>query len=200
MRLDCRGVVEGSTADSTARFLYSKLYINSLRCHSQTVVQRDEWQLGCVISTLPDAVGIPPQSGSARMSLSKLREALESHPTTSPTPSHMAHGCIPSTAVSTDCRPLYNASTVKPHRDRRFVEALQLYSTLQLYSSTALYSIHPLQSPSGAGYVAACDGQYADALSRNIGVSLLLVETTGALGAAFMTILRILAKLSQWGD
>ena len=30
----------------------------------------------------------------------------------------------------------------------------------------------------GAGYVAACDGQYADALSRNIGVSLLLVETT----------------------
>ena len=37
-------------------------------------------------------------------------------------------------------------------------------------------------------------GQYADALSRNIGVSLLLVETTGALGAAFMTILRILAK------
>jgi len=54
-------------------------------------------------------VGMPPQSGSARMSLSKLREALESHPTTSPTPSHMAHGCIPSTAVSTDCRPLYNA-------------------------------------------------------------------------------------------
>ena len=73
------------------------------------MVQRDEWQLGCVISTLPDAVGIPPQSGSVRMSLSKLREALESHPTTSPTPSHMAHGCIPSTAVSTDCRPLYNA-------------------------------------------------------------------------------------------
>ena len=34
------------------------------------------------------------------MSLSKLREALESHPTTSPTPSQMAHGCIPSTAPS----------------------------------------------------------------------------------------------------
>ena len=49
----------------------------------------------------------------------------------------------------------------------------------------------------GAGYVAACDGQYADALSRNIGVSLLLVETTGALGAAFMTILRILAKQAR---
>ena len=49
----------------------------------------------------------------------------------------------------------------------------------------------------GAGYVAECDGQYADALSRNIGVSLLLVETTGALGAAFMTILRILAKQTR---
>ena len=158
MRVDCRGVVEGSTADSTARFLYSKLYINSLRCHSQTVVQRDEWQLGCVISTLPDAVGIPPQSGSARMSLSKLREALESHPTTSPTPSHMAHGCIPSTQPSlqcTDCRPLYNAlqPTLFVTGSCRGSTALQhstaLYSTLQLYSSTALYSIHPLQSPSG---------------------------------------------------
>ena len=146
--------VEGPLQRSTARNLYSKLYINSLRCHSQTVVQRDEWQLGCVISTLPDAVGIPPQSGSARMSLSKLREALESHPTTSPTPSHMAHGCIPSTAVSTDCRPLFNA--LQPTRivtgSCRGSTALQhstaLYSTLQLYSSTALYSIHPLQSPS----------------------------------------------------
>ena len=141
MRVDCRGVVEGSTADSTARFLYSKLYINSLRCHSQTVVQRDEWQLGCVISTLPDAVGIPPQSGSARMSLSKLREALESHPTTSPTPSHMAHGCIPSTAVSTDCRPsttpLQSARIVTgSEADCRGSTALQ-HSTA-LYSSTAL--------------------------------------------------------------
>ena len=108
-----------------------------------TVVQRDEWQLGCVISTLPDAVGIPPQSGSVRMSLSKFREALESPPTTSPTPSHMAHGCIPSTAVSTDCRPLYR----QPSSRQRVVEALQLYSTLQHYSSTALYSIHPLQHP-----------------------------------------------------
>ena len=148
MRVGCRGVVEGSTA----RFLYSKLYINSLRCHSQTVVQRDEWQLGCVISTLPDAVGIPPQSGSARMSLSKLREALESHPTTSPTPSHMAHGCIPSTAVSTDCRPLYSqaASSQAVCRGSTALQhSTALYSTLQLYSSTALYSIHPLQSPSG---------------------------------------------------
>ena len=130
--------VEGPLQRSTARNLYSKLYINSLRCHSQTVVQRDEWQLGCVISTLPDAVGIPPQSGSARMSLSKLREALESHPTTSPTPSHMAHGCIPSTAVSTDCRPLYNAlqSTLIVTESCRGSTALQ-HSTA-LYSSTAL--------------------------------------------------------------
>jgi len=61
----------------------------------------------------------------------------------------------------------------------------------------------------GAAYVAECDGQYAHALGRNIGVSLLLVETTGALGAAFMTILRILAKqtrlpgatdLTQYGE
>ena len=61
----------------------------------------------------------------------------------------------------------------------------------------------------GAGYVAECDGQYADALSRNIGVALFLVETTGALGADFMTILRILAKqarlpgatdLTQYGE
>ena len=34
-------------------------------------------------------------------------------------------------------------------------------------------------------------------LSRNIGVALLLVETTGALGAAFVTILRILAKQTR---
>ena len=151
MRLDCRGVVEGSTA----RFLYSKLYINSLRCHSQTVVQRDEWQLGCVISTLPDAVGIPPQSGSARMSLSKLREALESHPTTSPTPSHMAHGCIPSTAVSTDCRPLYNAlqSSRLVTGHCRGSTALQHSTALQLYSGlhwvySILLLVQRLQHPS----------------------------------------------------
>ena len=72
------------------------------------------------------------------MSLSKLREALESHPTTSPTPSHMAHGCIPSTAVSTDCRPLYNAlqSTFIVTGHCRGSTALQ-HSTA-LYSSTAL--------------------------------------------------------------
>ena len=128
--------VEGPLQRSTARNLYSELYINSLRCHSQTVVQRDEWQLGCVISTLPDVVGIPPQSGSARMSLSKLREALESHPTSNPTPSHMAHGCIPSTAVSTDS----TCSTANPHRHRRVVEALQLYSTLQHSTALQLYS------------------------------------------------------------
>ena len=102
-------------------------------------MQRDEWQLGCVISTLPDAVGIPPQSGSVRMSLSKLREALESHPTTSPTPSHMAHGCIPSTAVSTDCRPLYNA--LQP----TFLVTGHCRGSTALQHSTALYSSTALQ-------------------------------------------------------
>ena len=51
--------------------------------------------------------------------------------------------------------------------------------------------------------------RWAVRLSRNIGVALLLVKTTGALGAAFMTILRILAKqtrlpgatdLTQYGE
>ena len=38
------------------------------------------------------------------------------------------------------------------------------------------------------GFVAACNGQYADALSEGVGVSLLVAETTGALAASFMTI------------
>ena len=59
------------------------------------------------------------------------------------------------------------------------------------------------------GRVDKVDGQYADALQRGIGVALLLVETTGALSAGFMTILRILAKqarlpgatdLTQYGE
>ena len=37
----------------------------------------------------------------------------------------------------------------------------------------------------GQGFVAACDGQYADALSKGVGVHLLHAETTGALGAVF---------------
>ena len=139
MKLDCRGP---STALYSTKSLQRALQ-QLLRCHSQTVVQRDEWQLGCVISTLPDAVGIPPQSGSARMSLSKLSEALESHPTTSPTPSHMAHDCIPSTvaglqpSLHTDCR-LYNAlqPTLFVTGSCRGSTALQ-HSTA-LYSSTAL--------------------------------------------------------------
>ena len=61
----------------------------------------------------------------------------------------------------------------------------------------------------GKGRVDKVDGQYADALQRGIGVALLLVETTGALSAGFMTILRILAKqarlpgatdLTQYGE
>ena len=49
----------------------------------------------------------------------------------------------------------------------------------------------------GAGFVDACDGQYADALAKGHGVNLLHAETTGALGAIFMTVLRVLAKQSR---
>ena len=45
--------------------------------------------------------------------------------------------------------------------------------------------------------VAACYGQYADALSKGVGVSLLVAETTGALAASFMTILRLLARQTR---
>ena len=40
----------------------------------------------------------------------------------------------------------------------------------------------------GEGFVDACDGQYADALAKGHGVNLLQAETTGALGAVFMTV------------
>ena len=39
--------------------------------------------------------------------------------------------------------------------------------------------------------------QYADALAKGHGVNLLHAETTGALGAIFMTVLRVLAKQSR---
>ena len=56
----------------------------------------------------------------------------------------------------------------------------------------------PYDRMTGAGFVAACDGQYADALSKGVGVSTLLVaETTGALAASFMTILRLLARQTR---
>ena len=56
----------------------------------------------------------------------------------------------------------------------------------------------PYDRATGAGFVAACDGQYADALSKGVGVSTLLVaETTGALAASFMTILRLLARQTR---
>ena len=45
--------------------------------------------------------------------------------------------------------------------------------------------------------VAACYGQYADALSKGVGVSLLAAETTGALAATFMTVLRLLARQTR---
>jgi hypothetical protein len=44
---------------------------------------------------------------------------------------------------------------------------------------------------------AAYNGQYADALSKGVGVSLLVAETTGALAASFMTILRLLARQTR---
>ena len=61
----------------------------------------------------------------------------------------------------------------------------------------------------GKGHVAEHRGQYADAHDRNIGVGLLLVETTGAIGTFFMGLLRALAKqarlpgatdLTQYGE
>jgi hypothetical protein len=56
----------------------------------------------------------------------------------------------------------------------------------------------PYDRMTGAGFVAACDGQYADALSKGVGVSTLLVaETTGALAASFTTILRLLARQTR---
>ena len=55
----------------------------------------------------------------------------------------------------------------------------------------------PYDRMTGAGFVAACDGQYADALSKGVGVSLLVAETTGALAASFMTILRLLARQTR---
>ena len=55
----------------------------------------------------------------------------------------------------------------------------------------------PYDRVTGAGFVAAHNGQYADALSKGVGVSLLVAETTGALAASFMTILRLLARQTR---
>ena len=55
----------------------------------------------------------------------------------------------------------------------------------------------PYNRATGAGFVAAHNGQYADALSKGVGVSLLVAETTGALAASFMTILRLLARQTR---
>ena len=61
----------------------------------------------------------------------------------------------------------------------------------------------PYDRMTGAGFVAACDGQYADALSKGVGVSLLVAESEttahrGALAASFMTsILRLLARQTR---
>ena len=49
----------------------------------------------------------------------------------------------------------------------------------------------------GEGFVAACQGQYADALAKGHGVSLHHAESTGALGPVLMATLRILARQSR---
>jgi len=49
----------------------------------------------------------------------------------------------------------------------------------------------------GEGFVAACQGQYADALAKGHDVSLHHAESTGALGPVLMATLRILARQSR---
>ena len=49
----------------------------------------------------------------------------------------------------------------------------------------------------GKGFVAACQGQYADALAKGHDVSLHHAESTGALGPVLMAALRILARQSR---
>ena len=73
---------------------------------------------------------------------------------------------------------------------------------LSLGTGTFSGSAPPTRPPSTArltraSFVDACDGQYADALAKGHGVNLLHAETTGALGAIFMTVLRVLAKQSR---
>ena len=55
----------------------------------------------------------------------------------------------------------------------------------------------PLDRLTGDGFVKACDGDYADALSKGYRVTLLLAESTGALAPAFIAALRSLAKLTK---
>jgi hypothetical protein len=56
----------------------------------------------------------------------------------------------------------------------------------------------PYDRVTGAGFVATCNGQYALVEPpKGVGVSLLVAETTGALAASFMTILRLLARQTR---
>ena len=52
----------------------------------------------------------------------------------------------------------------------------------------------PHDRHSGRGFVAACAGDYADALSKGHGVLLLVTESTGALSPALVWLLRRLAR------
>ena len=58
-------------------------------------------------------------------------------------------------------------------------------------------ALAPCIHKSGKGFVAACQGQYSDALTKGHGVSLHHAESTGALGVVFMATLRILARQSR---
>ena len=49
----------------------------------------------------------------------------------------------------------------------------------------------------GTGYVAACDGDYADAIAKHHKTHLLIVETTGAHSAPLMALLRGLAAQTK---
>ena len=54
----------------------------------------------------------------------------------------------------------------------------------------------PLNRLTGHGRVLACDGDYADAISKGHGVLLLMTESTGALAKPVVMLLRSLARLA----
>jgi hypothetical protein len=55
----------------------------------------------------------------------------------------------------------------------------------------------PFQRDTGLGYVAPCDGDYTDAISKGHPVLLCITETSGAVCAAFATLLHLLARAAR---
>ena len=55
----------------------------------------------------------------------------------------------------------------------------------------------PFNRVTGQGRVLACDGDYADALRKKYGVLLLVSESTGALSASVVYLLRMLARTAS---